>query len=80
VLLFWITITRVIALLFIGLWFVMQFFSGVASLGIETAQTGGVAYWAHIGGFLLGVIVGFLFRGRAPQLEREPSRSRNEPF
>jgi membrane associated rhomboid family serine protease len=80
VLLFWITITRVTALLFIGLWFVIQFFNGVASLGVQTAQTGGVAYWAHVGGFALGIVVGFLFRSRAPQLEREPSRRRNGPF
>jgi membrane associated rhomboid family serine protease len=80
VLFFWITITRVIALLFIGLWFVIQFFNGVAGLGVETAQTGGVAYWAHVGGFLLGVVIGFLFRGRAPQLERESSGRRNQPF
>jgi membrane associated rhomboid family serine protease len=75
VLFFWITITRVIALLFIGLWFVMQLFNGVASLGVETAQTsGGVAYWAHVGGFVLGLVIGFIFRGRAPPLERERSR------
>jgi membrane associated rhomboid family serine protease len=77
VLLFWITITRVIALLFIGLWFVIQFFSGVASLGVQTAQTGGVAYWAHVGGFVLGAIVGLFYRGRAPPLERSRGR---EPF
>jgi membrane associated rhomboid family serine protease len=70
VLFYWITIRRVIALLFIGLWFVMQLFSGVASLGAQTAQSGGVAYWAHVGGFVVGLIVGFIYRGRAPELER----------
>lgn len=55
-------VTRVSALLFIGFWIVLQFFYGFASLGVETAQTGGVAYFAHIGGFLLGLIGGFIFR------------------
>jgi membrane associated rhomboid family serine protease len=41
----------------------MQFFSGVGSLGVPTAETGGVAYWAHIGGFLAGLMLAFLFRG-----------------
>jgi hypothetical protein len=49
-------------LLFIGFWIVLQFFYGYASLGVETVQTGGVAYFDHIGGFLLGLIGGFIFR------------------
>ncbi|MBE7556400.1 MAG: rhomboid family intramembrane serine protease [Anaerolineales bacterium] len=60
--------TRVTALVFLGIWFVTQLFSGVASLGVPTAQTGGIAFWAHIGGFLFGLVVGFLFRGRAGRL------------
>jgi membrane associated rhomboid family serine protease len=59
-------ITRVAALAFLGIWGITQLFSGVASLGPETAQTGGgVAFWAHIGGFVFGLLGGFLFRGRA---------------
>jgi membrane associated rhomboid family serine protease len=50
------------ALIVIGLWFVLQLFSGVGSLA-NTAQTGGVAYMAHIGGFLAGFVLTFLFRG-----------------
>lgn len=60
--------TRVTAIVFLGIWFVTQLFSGVASLGVPTAQTGGIAFWAHIGGFLFGLLVGFLFRGRATGL------------
>ncbi|MCL4297172.1 MAG: rhomboid family intramembrane serine protease [Anaerolineae bacterium] len=60
--------TRVTALIFLGIWFVTQLFNGVASLGVPTAQTGGIAFWAHIGGFLFGLVVGFLFRGRAGRL------------
>lgn len=62
---FYMTITRVSALIFLGFWFVMQLLSGVASLGVNTAQSAGVAYWAHIGGFVFGLVIGFLFRGRA---------------
>lgn len=65
--------TRVTAFIFLGIWFVTQLFSGVASLGVETAQTAGVAYWAHIGGFVLGLVVGFIGRGQAPDLVRRRS-------
>ena len=59
------TITRVSALLFLGIWFVTQLLSGFASLGVNTAQSSGVAFWAHIGGFVFGLLIGLLFRGRA---------------
>ena len=45
------------ALLFIGFWFVMQFFSGALSLVTPNGQTGGTAWWAHIGGFVAGIIM-----------------------
>ncbi len=50
------------ALIVIGLWIVLQFFSGIGSIAAST-DTGGVAYMAHIGGFLAGVVLTFLFRG-----------------
>ena len=50
------------ALIVIGIWIVLQFFSGVGSIA-NTAQTGGVAYMAHIGGFVAGFVLTFLFRG-----------------
>ena len=50
------------ALIVIGLWIVLQFFSGIGSIA-NSAQTGGVAYMAHIGGFLAGFVLTFLFRG-----------------
>ncbi len=49
------------ALIVIGLWFVLQFFSGIGSIG--SAAQGGVAYMAHIGGFLAGLVLSFVFRG-----------------
>jgi membrane associated rhomboid family serine protease len=45
------------AFLFIVLWFVMQFFSGTASLSVSTPTTGGTAYFAHIGGFVAGIVL-----------------------
>ncbi len=55
-------VIQVPALIAIGMWIVLQFFSGIGSIA-DTAQTGGVAYMAHIGGFLAGFLLTFLFRG-----------------
>jgi membrane associated rhomboid family serine protease len=57
-------VTPVSALIVIGLWFVLQFFSGVASIA-NTADTGGVAYMAHVGGFIAGFVLAFLLRGNS---------------
>lgn len=51
------------ALMVIGLWFVLQLFSGIGSITTSSADTGGVAFMAHIGGFVAGFILTFLFRG-----------------
>jgi membrane associated rhomboid family serine protease len=74
VLVFFITVTYLPAILVIGVWFLMQLYSGVGSLGVRTAQ-GGVAFWAHIGGFVAGMLLVFLFRRRdyrasAPRMYR----------
>jgi membrane associated rhomboid family serine protease len=63
--------TWVPALVVIGLWAILQFVNGLGQIAV-TEQTGGVAYMAHIGGFVVGVIVGFLGRAllvgsRAPR-------------
>jgi membrane associated rhomboid family serine protease len=50
------------ALVVIGFWIVLQFISGIGSIS-QTAETGGVAYLAHIGGFIAGLVLTFLFRG-----------------
>ena len=55
-------VIQVPALIVIGLWFVLQLFSGIGSIA-STADTGGVAYMAHIGGFVAGFVLTFLFRG-----------------
>jgi membrane associated rhomboid family serine protease len=57
-------VIQVSALIVIGLWIVLQFFSGIGSIS-TSADTGGVAYMAHIGGFAAGFLLTFLFRGRS---------------
>jgi membrane associated rhomboid family serine protease len=60
----WWTI-RLPAAIFIGLWFVLQFLSGLGSLdSTAAASAGGVAWWAHVGGFLLGVFFALPLRSR----------------
>lgn len=54
---------RIPAVLFIGFWFLNQFLLGVFDL-LGPAQAGGVAWWAHIGGFLFGVLAASFCRGR----------------
>lgn len=55
-------IIDVSAILFIGFWFMMQFFSGVQSFG--QAVSGGIAWWAHVGGFVAGILMVPVFRRR----------------
>jgi membrane associated rhomboid family serine protease len=58
---FFYQLLEVPALIVLGFWFVLQLVSGFAGFGAETAQ-GGVAFFAHIGGFVAGVVVGILLR------------------
>jgi membrane associated rhomboid family serine protease len=60
VILLFIFFVRIPAFLLLGFWFLLQFFSGIGSLG-PSSQTGGVAYWAHIGGFIFGAVVVILY-------------------
>lgn len=55
--LFFLQVAELPALVVLGFWFVIQFFSGIASLGYQTAGGGGVAWWAHIGGFVAGLLL-----------------------
>jgi membrane associated rhomboid family serine protease len=56
-------IARLPAVIVLGMWFVIQLFNGVMSLGSMGVATGGVAWFAHIGGFLAGLVVGLVVRG-----------------
>ena len=61
--LFFLDLVEIPAIFFLGIWFLMQLFSGVGSIGASSAG-GGVAFWAHIAGFLTGLTVGLFQRWR----------------
>jgi membrane associated rhomboid family serine protease len=58
----------------LGLWFVLQLFNGVLTLGVPTGMSGGVAFFAHIGGFLMGLILTVVLRAVVPQPPPEETR------
>ncbi len=47
---------KVPAFIFLGLWIIQQTIEGISSLGLQNVSGGGVAWWAHIGGFVFGFI------------------------
>ncbi len=55
-------IVEIPAVFFLGIWFLMQLFSGVGSVAQTAGSHGGVAFWAHVAGFLFGVLAVFVFR------------------
>jgi membrane associated rhomboid family serine protease len=55
-------IVEVPAIFFLGIWFLMQFLSGVGSISQVEAGQGGVAFWAHVAGFAAGVLGAFALR------------------
>ena len=57
-----VTIINLPAIVVIGFWIALQFINGFGQLGPDTAQTNGVAYFAHIGGFITGVGITLFFR------------------
>lgn len=61
---FFIRVTYIPAVLLIGVWILIQFFSAGAVAG--NLQIGGVAYLAHIGGFAFGVLIGWISRRSVP--------------
>jgi membrane associated rhomboid family serine protease len=64
---FFIHLRELPALFVLGLWFALQLFGAAAAAG---AEGGGVAWWAHVGGFVPGVLIGFIYRARV----RAPAR------
>ncbi len=52
------------AILILGYWFLIQFVTGFQMLSIESATGGGVAWWAHVGGFAAGMILALIFPKR----------------
>jgi membrane associated rhomboid family serine protease len=57
------------AVVMIGIWALLQFINGLGAIAV-TDQTSGVAYWAHIGGFVAGLVITILAR---PFMDREAS-------
>jgi membrane associated rhomboid family serine protease len=58
------------AIFFLGIWFLMQFFSGIGSIGAAEAAAG-VAFWAHVVGFIVGALGAAAYRGLQPPRARE---------
>ena len=79
---FFITTFEVPALVFLPFWFLFQFISGVASLGAATsAEAGGVAWFAHIGGFVAGPLLLLALGGRRRPPPPGPRRiAARDPF
>lgn len=62
---------RIPAFVFIGIWFALQFLQGYASV-LSDVQGGGVAWWAHVGGLVAGVVLALILRsGTRPRGSRE---------
>jgi membrane associated rhomboid family serine protease len=64
---FFFQVVELPALLFLIFWFLMQFLSGAIAITAAPYEAGGVAWWAHIGGFVSGMALGFLL----PKRKRE---------
>ncbi len=64
---FFITVVQLPAFILLGLWFVIQLLSGMGSM--RMTQAGGVAWWAHVGGFIAGMALLFVFQ-KPPQKRR----------
>lgn len=59
------------AIFFIGFWFIQQFMSAYYEAKLDV-QSQGVAWWAHIGGFIFGVIYGIFYRSKAREFNFVP--------
>jgi len=65
-----IQVIEIPAVIVLGLWFVMQFLYGTASLALTGPNAGGVAWWAHVGGFVIGIILVNLFPRKDRAVDR----------
>jgi membrane associated rhomboid family serine protease len=59
---FFLQIIEIPAIFFLGIWFLMQFVSGIGSIATTTAEGGGIAFWAHVAGFVAGLGLVLIFR------------------
>jgi membrane associated rhomboid family serine protease len=75
IIVFFFTVITLPALLVLGLWILLQIASGVAELGAPVGgEGGGVAYFAHIGGFFFGLLLIKLFANRVHEDYTRPQR------
>ena len=65
---FFLRITYLPSIIFLGIWFLYQFLFGVTTIG---ARGGGVAYFAHVGGFIVGLLFALPFRGKRKKINYE---------
>ena len=61
---FFVTIIEVSAPILLGYWFILQIISGASSIPMISADTGGVAFFAHIAGFIVGLLFGYYYKKR----------------
>ena len=61
IVIFFVDVVEIPAFFFLAFWFLLQFYSGTVSFGTQDALSGGVAWWAHIGGFAAGILLLFIF-------------------
>ena len=74
------TVVLIPAWVQIGLWILLQFFNGFAALGVRTEESGGVAYWAHIGGFVAGAVLVWLFKDQDAVDRQRAVRAGNQAW
>lgn len=80
---FFFTTVRVPAIFFLGFWFLQQAFNGLATLEAPAnvgMESGGVAYWAHAGGFVFGAVLGPLLGLFSPDSKPPSYSSKPESF
>lgn len=68
------TMSELPAWIVLIMWFGLQLLNGIAALGPQTQQTGGVAFFAHIGGFIAGAAFALIFSQIVPQPDPEARR------
>ena len=83
---YFIFIRELPAWLVLGFWFVIQLFNGIASLGVQADMGGGVAFFAHVGGFVVGAALTFILMQIMPpppqprRYETVYERRRQHPY
>lgn len=76
---FFVQLFEVPAVFFIGIWIMQQFIYGALSFSSGAADAGGVAWWAHIGGFLAGFMLVFIIKPRMINVVKQFRRRTTKP-